>query len=145
MEIRFELYCKPLLNILYQKALDTELDGHRVLAFQSEKHFEDFRKGKIVAPRVPPLELIGKPYKSLCPAEESPTTTPTQKKTCGTPTQVSSGVDSSGTRKHVGQLTESEDEQKPLLEPGNNFIESDYHPDTESGDSRLSDSTEYFR
>ena len=33
----------------------------------------------------------------------------------------------------------------PLLEPGQHFHDTNYTPDTESGDSRLSDSTEFFR
>ena len=125
---------KPIKNG-NQKCLETEIDGHRVLSFQTEKHFEDYRRGKInpgkSSYRVPPLVCTP----PTTAPDSTPTGTPTQTQKCHFNAKISKSVDSG----------KSDDDESPLLEPGNHFIDTDYHPDTESGDSRLSDSTEYFR
>ena len=123
------------LKLNLQKCIETELDGHKVISLQSEKAFEEFRCSKLSPQRVPPLDFVPKasspPVKTITKKNRIDSDRETPR---NTPKNVSSVND---------KTTDSDATVHSVVKPTLNL--SDYHPDTESGESRLSDTTEYFR
>jgi len=120
--------------------------GLPFIAFASLKEYESFRSGRLTPKRVP---TNGNTLSEHQDAEgianqrkASPTRVPkrvTRRNSASTDQQKALSV--------KDEELEKENSDGPLLETGQGFFPSkcDYNPDTESGDSLYSDSTEYFR
>ena len=87
------------------------------------------RSSKLIPSRVPPIDFI--PSAAKVKERKKPLIR----------------RDETSTPKNVSSLNEKTDSDSALMkkELNRDCQLSDYHPDTESGESRLSDTTEYFR
>jgi len=121
-----------------EKCLETDLDGYRVIACQSEKIISDVRSGKLTPARVPPIDFVPSSASAKVASSSRFLRAKRKKETRrenDTPKNVSS----------LNEKTDSDSAKTRNSEVNRVNQLSDYHPDTESGESRLSDTTEYFR
>ena len=117
------------------------------------KEYEEFRTGRLSPKRVknetesdqPPDDSKGM-KRSDQPVPTPSSASPLKKR------RRSKNCEINGEMKKSSQISNSgwsDDDDGPLLHPGKEFFQSKsgtpYNPDTESGDSVYSDSTEYFR
>ena len=129
--------------------METELDGHRIISFQSEKIFVDMKSSKVSPYRVPPIDFVPKPIPFNCSSSSTQSKEQTKKKKNRIDSDAerasSTPQRQQNTPKNVSSLNEKSDSNDEDLNTQKTYNLSDYHPDTESGESRLSDTTEYFR
>lgn len=129
--------------------METELDGHRIISFQSEKIFVDMKSSKVSPYRVPPIDFVPKPIPFNCSSSSTQSKEQTKKKKNRIDSDAerasSTPQRQQNTPKNVSSLNEKSDSDDEDLNTQKTYNLSDYHPDTESGESRLSDTTEYFR
>ena len=120
--------------------------GLPFIAFASLKEYESFRSGRLTPKRVPTNG------NTISEHEASDSLTTQRKPSPARSTKRVTRRNSATTENQKALSVKDEDVENdnsdgPLLEPGQGFFRSkcDYNPDTESGDSLYSDSTEYFR
>jgi len=117
------------------RCYEISVDGFPYIAFSSAKEYEQYRSGRLTPKR--PLEALT----GLDPENK-----------IGSKSKKSSKILPQKYRKRrkskSSKASSLSDSDGPLLEPGDFFSlrsATPYNPDTESGDSLYSDSTEYFR
>lgn len=142
------------------RCVEACLDGFPLIAFSSMKEYDEFRNGRLNPKRMAnpigtdsltsdtPLsqndEINGKGTKRRNETSKNISTSSTPSPSLFKRRRRSKN--SSG--QNIDPIPTSDD-GGPLLQPGQGFFQSKsgtpYNPDTESGDSVYSDSTEYFR
>jgi len=117
------------------RCYEISVDGFPYIAFSSAKEYEQYRSGRLTPKR--PLEAL---------------TGPDPENKIGSKSKKISKILPQKYRKRrkskSSKASSLSDSDGPLLEPGDFFSlrsATPYNPDTESGDSLYSDSTEYFR